>query len=264
MTKKGTFLLATAGLDAGSISEAASRLMRQSDSLWPFNERVILTRENLDYYCPQLLKRYPEIFSIKHKGFGYYSWKAEFILSLMKKQRLIDGGVVWMDAGCEVNSNVLTKFTFARILESAVRNGGWFYSLRTPETHYSKRDLIIRFPESSRVSPDHQIQANFFVLHGERGEELARNWLSVILEDRRNFDFSQSYGGENSDFVEHRNDQSILSLMVKSMKFPISRFVPPAQPRGVAGTIKGLISPVWIARNRTGLSIQNSWVKRYE
>jgi hypothetical protein len=262
MNSINPFLLATAGMSSGPIAEASARLCKQAEFLYQFNDTAVLSNENINVFCSALTTRYPDIYNDNNKGFGFYSWKAEFVLALLERQRKLNGGVVWLDAGCEINSNIFSKYIFRRILEAAKRTGGWFYALNTRENYYTKRDLIMRFPDLPKSKFDFQVQANFFVLHGERGETLARMWLQLMLESKRNFDFSESYGGEQDGFIEHRNDQSLLSLLVKSMNFPISRYTPPARPRRGLGSIKGYLSPVWVARNRSGSSILRSEGKR--
>lgn len=252
---KPTWLFITAGLTAGSLRDAGNRVAQQSVALFPFAKTVVITGDNLKEICPKTYRTYSKFLDETIKGYGYYAWKAEAVSNALEGKMGACNGVVWVDGGCEINANLLSKRIFNLILKLARRHGGWFYELETPERDYTKRDLIDRFKEAVDSRPSTQVQANFFVLQGEAGRILARKWMDLTLERVENVDFSMSSDGEAENFIEHRNDQSLFSILVKNMKFPISRFVPTSRPNSLIGFGKSFISPVWIARNRSGKSI---------
>jgi hypothetical protein len=245
----------TAGLTPGPIRDAGNRVAQQAKNLYKFQHIYVVTQDNLRKTCPMVYKKYGEHLNVHSRGFGYYMWKPESVSTVLEGKFGECDGVVWVDGGCEVNVNSISKMSFSWILDSARRHGGWFYQLGTPEENYTKRDLIIRFSDAVSARPSTQVQANFFALHGEKGKSLARIWKEMVLERIENIDFSISENGESNAFIEHRNDQSLLSLIVKSSDIPISKYVPPSRPQSFGGKVKGLASPIWVARNRTGVSI---------
>lgn len=253
--KNENWVLATAGITEGPLRDASVRLLNQAREFKEFSAFVQITEDNIHETCPATFAAYGDYLNKETRGYGYYAWKAEVIHRCLQGVFGECDGVVWIDAGCEMNINLLSTQIMGRIFNSAIKNGGWFYEIQTPEELYTKRDVIMRFPSIREIRPGNQVQANFFVMHGERGEELARRWKYLALEKISNLDFSPSTLGESESFVEHRNDQSLLSVLVKSMDYQVSRFVPPSKPQSILGTVKGLISPVWIARNRSGDSI---------
>lgn len=252
------WVLITAGLTPGPMRDAGERVAVQARGLYEFEQIVLVTQDNLREMCPLIYDKYEDRMNVNSKGFGYYAWKTEVVSRVLEGKLGKCDGIVWVDGGCEVNVNSISRHVFSLIVNSASRHGGWFYELNTPEEQYTKRDLAIRFSEAVKSRPKTQVQANFFLLHGEEGKALAKKWRDLALERIENIDFSRSALGESEGFVEHRNDQSLLSLLVKSSHFPISRFVPPARPQSVFGKIKGFVSPVWVARNRSGNSIFNA------
>lgn len=255
LVERKNWILLTAGLSDGPIRQASHRLIAQARKLFPFGETLIVTKENIGEICPYVSQVYPEYLNEKCKGFGFYSWKPEALYSILASSNLRNTGVIWIDAGCEINSNFASKHLFRAILKSAIKNGGWFYGLRTREDQYTKRDLLLRFKEVAKIHPDIQVQANFLVLYGDDGLKIAKKWLELATERIENIDFSISKSGENSDFVQHRNDQSLLSIIVKQLGYGISRLIPPSRPKSNSGRLKGFVSPVWVARNRSGVSI---------
>jgi hypothetical protein len=162
---------------------------------------------------------------------------------------------VWIDAGCECFSNAITRIIFKRMISKAKNQGGWFYKLRTPEFMYTKADVLQQYGKAAKVLPEYQIQANFFILYGSEGKKLAEFWKNLALRDIKNIDFSPSNNGEIENFVEHRNDQSLLSISVKELGFPISNFVPISNSKAKFFKFRGYFNPVWVVRNRTGKSI---------
>ena len=248
-------ILATAGLSPIEMEEAATRLLNQASKLYKFDKVIMLTQKNIQDYCPEVYRKYQNQVNESTKGYGFYAWKAELVHQIMSGKFGNCDGVVWIDAGCECFSNPATRYIFKRMISNAKKQGGWFYKLRTPEFMYTKADLLQQYKKAAKVFPQYQIQANFFILFGNRGKKLAEFWKNLALQDIKNIDFSLSKIGEIGNFVEHRNDQSLLSISVKELGFSISNFVPISNPSSKLFKVRSYFNPVWVVRNRTGKSI---------
>ena len=245
---KQKLMLVTAGFGE-ELKKASLRLANQAESMGLFDEIVVVKEENLNEYCPQLLQKYPEIFNTNVKGFGYYSWKSEIINTLLKKNKNIPLIIFYLDAGCELNNRLFAKFIMRYYILTAKKNGFCGFKLKTPESHYTKSLLLKRLPDYN--NDDFQIQATWFAISGEIGARVMQEWQEIILEDIRFIDSSID-SNESSNFIEHRWDQSILSLLVKKAGITISKVAPPSGKGKSFSRIKALFFPIWSARNRTG------------
>lgn len=243
-------LILTAGLGDEGFVRAAERLERQLMTFEPNLRILTLNHSNLHELCPETHKKYLKVLKSNIKGYGYYAWKSELV------HRAINGDfgdyrtVVWIDAGCEINSNTFSKIIFRYWLSVAKRRGYVLFSLRTPEYFYTKKDLISKFPNLGINDSGYQIQATYFMLDSKLGKTLSANWFNLSMEDINNINDEISTGGENCGFVEHRNDQSIISLCAKSLR--MTKFIRPL-PIGKGNGIHRIYSfliPIWASRNR--------------
>ena len=186
-------------------------------------------------------------------------WKSEIVFRTLNGEFGQCDGVVWVDAGCEAVSNMLSKFHLRRHLRKAKKFGAEVFSLNTPEVRYTKRDLFHEFPKVNQNDPTPQIQTTNFYLFGEKGLEIARKWFEVATKSQSFIDESPSIQGEVAEFVSHRHDQSIFSLSCKSTE-NFHKFHPlttgTSTPRAL---IKGFFSPFWASRNRTGSTKVPNW-----
>ena len=250
------WLLLTAGFGSPDMSAAAQRVKRQATSLGIFDNVLAFTDGDLETACPGVYGKYKSFLTISHKGFGYFSWKVELVQSALSGAFGPCDGVVWVDAGCEVYSSPLTRFRLRSWLKKAQKEGVFAYTLNTAEQDYTKKSLFDLFPTLNKEDRSPQFQATWFILHGEKGRSIANEWLRIALLDISTLDLSTSPGGEVASFVEHRNEQSILSLILKSRQKMPNFYLHYSGLRTLKSKCIAYVSPIWTARNRTGNSIQ--------
>jgi hypothetical protein len=254
MTSK--WFLLTAGFGSPEMEAAALRVRGQAQSLELFSTVIAFTNEDLPKSCPNMVTQYGGYLNSSHKGFGYFAWKVELVHSALSGTFGPCDGVVWVDAGCEVYNSLWTRLRLKSWMRNAEKTGTFVYSLDTPEQDFTKKALFDHFPglDSSDRSP--QFQATWFMLHGDIGKSIADQWMEIASSGISTLDLSQSPGGEVETFKEHRNEQSALSLILKS------RGVRANSVSGFSGfsTLKSRIvseiTPFWTVRNRSGNSIQ--------
>lgn len=257
MTSK--WILITAGLGSADFEEAAERVIRDSESLHKWEQQILLSEKNIRYYCPTSSTNYSEILNHKTVGYGFMIWKAEIVYRTLEGEFGPCDGVVWVDAGCEVVSNTLTRIILRKHLRRARKFGAEVFTLQTPELSYTKRDVFYEFPGFDLHDRSPQIQTTNFYIHGCNGLEIARKWFEVATKSQSMIDESSSRRGELAEFITHRHDQSIFSLSCKSNgNFHV--FETLTSGTGTRKSqIKGFISPFWASRNRSGSSIVPGW-----
>jgi hypothetical protein len=245
------WIFVTASFGEKKFHEAAERLISQAESTALFTKFVHITEENLPYFAPKVFDRYAEFLRPDCKGFGYYSWKPEALATIL--QTYPNAGLMYADAGCEINSKALTRLRL-RLMMQRSRNSGFFHVLKYPELEFTKSRVLQHFRLSEEDCLSGQFQATWFLLSGEFGQRIAKEWSAACLLGIEMVDDTLSV--ESTKFIENRHDQSVLSCLLKSMKVKPTNHRPCYRPVSWGSKIRCYLHPIWSARNRSGESIQ--------
>lgn len=154
------------------------------------------------------------------RGFGFWLWKPIIINSVLSS--MMEGDfIVYLDGGCEI-SPLGTK-RLHQYINICNESGGLFFHLEHNEEKFTKNELLeyLNTPEEQRVSP--QIQATIFVIKNcQETRALAEKWLTLSrLDSMRLLTDEKSPSKQSNQFIDHRHDQSILSLLVKESTFSV-------------------------------------------
>jgi hypothetical protein len=249
--------LVTAGLGAANHHEAALRVETQARN-GGFENILVATNQNIGDLCPSIASKLPGLLHEKNPGFGYWAYKPELILEAFSQVRARNCGVLWVDAGCEINMNYLSRQRLRLYMLIARFQGAVVFELRTPETHFTKKIVRDLFPSAMNVRPNSQVQATWFFLYGEKGQKIARTWLEVVLLGEEFIDSKFDSSQEDSDFIAPRNDQSIFSLICKDIGIrPLRSSPPTGSGTKLISRVRAYTFPIWVSRNRSGQSIIN-------
>lgn len=247
-------ILLTAGLGNRNYSDAAYRLCSQGTSLFEFSDILVLNNENFSSICPisyEICKRYR---LEDAPGFGYWCWKPELIHAAINGKFGNFDQVIWMDSGCEVNPNYISRRTFEQRIYHTQRYGFWLHALKSSDLMYTKSLVISQFPELNREQIESfQFQANYMHFSSEKAATSVDEWFTVAKDDIENLTLGTA-DKESPYFIEHRSDQSILSMVLKRRNIYCNRIDLPSG-RSTRSAIRGVFEPVWISRNRGGKSI---------
>lgn len=159
------------------------------------------------------------------RGGGYYVWKPYVILDTLKRMHEGDY-LVYLDAGCKIVDSELTRKTYNGYLELLANNPVITcltakrpripgYS-RYYEYQWTKRDLF-DYLDAHSFSKEIQICSGFFLARKcEESLHLVQKWLDTSLLYGCHFiRDSPSYKPNYVGFIEHRHDQSVLSLLIR-------------------------------------------------
>lgn len=148
-----------------------------------------------------------------HKGAGYYWWKPIIVKKSLEK--INDGDILlYLDAGCSFYPEHKDKFfEYLSYLDTDDFLG---FRIAHQEKHYTKRDL---FKFLDMDSPDYTdtfqiISGIFFLVKSPQTIELVNKWEKLASIPHLTND-DESFNENYPDFVAHRHDQSLLSLLVK-------------------------------------------------
>ncbi|MCC5450286.1 hypothetical protein LMJ53_00870 [Rheinheimera sp. UJ51] len=152
------------------------------------------------------------------RGFGYWIWKPQVTLQVMENSKPGDI-IVYMDVGFELNSCGRYRFLeYCKLAKSNVYQQLAFSNTHT-EYRWTKQDLAGRL-NLAADSPEMlstQLAAGFFILiNNEENKKLVRLWRDIAVEQNYHFsDDSPSSQPNHEQFIEHRHDASIFSLLRK-------------------------------------------------
>ena len=195
------------------------------------------------------------------RGSGYWVWKPFLIRNTLLNLGSEEEGVLYLDAGCTFNSGVEASETLRDYLQKTGEMGTLFFELECqPEFKWSKSDLFKRFGlEGKAFTHTNQRHSTaHFWARSSNTMDFLDEWIELSLEDNfRYLDDSKSLSADLAGFVEHRHDQSILSLLSKAKGLTAIGDTTWHHPDWSAS---GSASPIWATRNKSAVSIHDTRV----
>lgn len=200
----------------GLYAPRADSFREEARSLDVFGDVTVHDRTTLD---PEYLQRHESHMLAHARGFGHYVWKSQVVRQACAAAAE-DDVICWLDVGFTINPAGRPRF-----LEyvQMVRESPWkmlsFWSVYT-ENRWTKADLAERLGVADDLSimGTSQLSSGFFLLCPTSDNvQLVDVWAELSTE--RNYHFSSdapSVVPNHPQFVAHRHDQSIFSLLRKS------------------------------------------------
>jgi hypothetical protein len=193
--------------------KSRKRIKEQAENMGVFETINVYSQHDLD---PEFLTKYQPWMDSHSKGYGFYIWKPQIISQAIAA--IPDGDVwVYLDSGCHLYSEGIKRFQ--EYVELAREHG--FVAMRLEDFHteykWTKGDVLVQFPNVDHNSA--QIESGIIFCHKTLATtKLISDWLSFLHADIHNF---SGYPPRlrHPHFREHRHDQSIFSLLLKSRNF---------------------------------------------
>ena len=224
---------------------AVDRLVAQAKSLNIFDHVYGFKEDDLKA-DPDFWSNHRQFTLMNVRGFGYWIWKAYLIKKVMDEAQE-DDVILYCDCGNEID--VRKKDKILRLIEIVKKDllmatyPGPLCTSLLDEIKWNKRDVLNFFGIEHRDNPvlnTMQRQANPILLcKTPVTESFVNEWNSIGLNNNHYLNDYPSYAENFPEFVEHRHDQSIFSLLSK--KYGIF------SDTTTEGTIETL-------RNKTGIS----------
>jgi hypothetical protein len=254
--KQDRWIAVTAGLGSENFEGAALRVKESFKNSGIVDEVVAVLTQDLAEVCPHTSKIYSEFMNSEFRGYGFYSWKAEIIKAAFDGHWGKFDGVVWIDSGCEVSINPISKIRFEYFKRYANKFGVASFTLSTKEIEYTKRDIFEQFPMINPHNAGEQIQATWMLFQGDLGKTISNQWFNLVCSGTNLLDFGLSKNTEYAEFIENRNDQSAFSMVCKDNNVRVMNYKPTAGTGSFPASLKGFFHPIWISRNRTPKTIK--------
>ena len=207
----------------------ASRVRKQAEAMNIYDEIIVANESDLD---DDFYNRFKDQLVFGSRGFGYWCWKPQMILQTL--QKLNNGDVIqYTDAGCHLNKNGLERLESYFQMSQDSNNGILAFEAKTPEPplaydgrrlldlveyKWTKGDLFDYFGvrNNSKITHSQSMGATvIFIRKSSESVNFVQKWLDVIDFDFSLIDNSESNSPNLNEFIEHRHDQSIFSLLCK-------------------------------------------------
>ncbi|WP_146182865.1 hypothetical protein [Limnohabitans sp. Jir72] len=161
------------------------------------------------------------------RGAGYWLWKPEIILQELKTLKIGDV-LVYCDAG---RSNYYQLNVFpSRLIKEAIAKGfllGPTIGQHGPTTRWTKRDAFILMDMDNIFTHEKPlVQAGWSIWTPvPESFEFLKEWLFFCSDARILTDMENTLGLPNyCDFIDHRHDQSVLTLLAYKKGAPYLNF----------------------------------------
>lgn len=194
-----------------------SRLKKEAEYVKQFKSINIFTEKNIFNFCHELEDH--KKFMMNSRGYGYWIWKY-FLISKLFESILDNEVILYIDAGSTINENGLDRLK--DYYEMAVESELLSFQMEHIENQYTKKDTYDKvFPSEEKYYKTGQIHASCFLI------KKTENTINFIEEIKKlciegNYHYindGQSVNSNEKNFIEHRHDQSIFSLLVKKYNF---------------------------------------------
>lgn len=147
--------------------------------------------------------------------YGYGIWKPYIVLKELNKMK--DGDILlYCDAGCELkNTGKKRMLEYINMVKES-KVGILGFQLKHLERCWTKMDLIKHLNTFEELNTAQVLSGIFFVRKCDTSVNLFKKWYE-ISHNYHLIDDSPSIIPNHSEFKEHRHDQSVFSLLCKTM-----------------------------------------------
>lgn len=210
-------------------SRALKRIELQAINFGVYDNVFIYTENSFD---PKFTFWLKEKAALNPRGFAYWSWKPMVVLQALRAAK--DGDIVhYADAGCHLNKNGFRRFKYYIKKVNNSKDGILTFSSVPPkeiilnklklfpewlERQWTKGDLIKAFglENKTEIIDTHQIEAtSFFIKKNSNSLKIIEDWNEKIQHSFSLIDDSPSKTKNSNDFIDHRHDQSLFSILLK-------------------------------------------------
>ena len=237
---------------------AGKRLVMQADKTgWFSYPSEHWTLDTLREKCPEFIFKHEEFMKSHPRGLGLFIWKSALLVYQI--EQLKDGEMVLLlDAGCQLNLTKESTKRFGEYLDLCKLNEMLAMQIPTntfgyenlSDAAWTKKSVLDLLDPFSIYRKTNQIQAGIiFAAKSEKSLRIARRWLSLCQESEYRFLVDPARTEPQApEFIQHRREQSILSLLLKSEEIMPLLDETYFYPRWSDGAH----FPIWAMRNRSG------------
>ena len=151
------------------------------------------------------------------RGYGYWMWKSYIVLKTLNEMQ-DDDVLVYADAGCTLNNNLIAKNRLSFYIElcKTIITGNVSFQMPYIEKAWTKMDMIVTLDaKNPEIMNSGQLVGGVFILKKcLHVMDLVNQWYTVSHNYQLISDFPSVIPNDPS-FRDHRHDQSIFSILRK-------------------------------------------------
>lgn len=190
------------------------RIKYETESSNVFDQIVIYKDTDLPDY-PDFWEKHSQFILSNSRGYGYWIWKPYLVLKTLEKMEENDI-LVYADAGCTFNHDGIPRL---HEYFDMVRNSDYgilSFNLSHLQKTFTKMDLFDFLEMNDETYKQFTIlMATIFIIKKcPHSVELVKKWYDVMSNHYHLIDDSPSILPNDVDYVEHRHDQSVFSLLL--------------------------------------------------
>ena len=201
-----------------SYATAAIRLRRQAEATGLFTSAVHFDFDKLRSMYPDFWSKTGRFILENQRGAGYWIWKPFLISERLNEIR--DGEfLVYADAGCEVSCGDPEKLHAFLPVESHFDLAATVLEPFRTVIRWTNAYCRSMLDETDCYRDLPQIQASLLAIKNNANTRtLSKRWLFWSTYDRFSLIIDRSGELEDPLFIEHRHDQSVLSLLIYDLE----------------------------------------------
>jgi hypothetical protein len=202
----------TFGAGDKNYHDAVERLSKQISKFELFDKIISLNEEYLKNEI-EFWNQHSNFIENNKIGYGFWIWKPYIILKQLEKMN--DGDtLLYLDCGCE--ANFYAKEKMSSLLEIVKTKNILLTTSGLPEKEWTKRDIldILDCDNESIINTPQYQGGIILMIKNDITLSLIKEWYELCC----NYNYlnnSISTIDNYKEFQNHRNDQSILSLLLK-------------------------------------------------
>ncbi len=259
MTNPKKWLAITVNLGDPKFGLAEQRLRNQALAFTSEIDLVVVNKFNLFDYASETTAKYSHLLNPEVPGYGYWIWKAEICkTALISCRELGYRGVIYLDIGCELFESRMSRFTLRILFRIAMLREALVFTSGGTDLQYTKRYVLEKMNPSKRDSSSLQVAATWFIVTPEKSIDLISEWSDLCLSDTALLDLSGcELAQNNQEFLTHRSDQSVFSLLCKKRKIRSLSCLDYSGRNMRFHRIRRHFYPIWTARNLSSKNLDS-------
>ena len=211
MTEKKTFI--TFAADTPRYPQLTKRVKivcEQAKSLRYFDKIIGYTDQDLKQDTEYWWK-YGNFIESNPRGYGFYMWKSSVVKRTIDDMNDNDI-LIYIDAGCTINTYAKKRLDEYVDMVRKSDHGIISFQMELSSQKYTKKELFDYMEVSPEYQNKNQFVAGILILRkNENTKKIVDEWFRVShIPEMINDQHSST---QHPDFIDHRHDQSILSIL---------------------------------------------------
>lgn len=198
--------------------QSLARLKAQVSESKYITDKYLFTEKNLD-------KNFKKNFHpwLYRRGYGYWKWKSYLVKKVLETLNMGDI-IIYADAGCIFNAKAEKRLLYYIERVKNSNSGLLVFSQDYIEKDWTKADCFNYFGvlNDRTITEAPQMWAgSFLICKNEISSRIINEWCDISLNHYDLITDKKSKIKNFDSFIEHRHDQSILSILSKIYKAEI-------------------------------------------